>query len=139
MRKSNLNTNLLNIQFFLYTDGTCPSNSPPANFPNLEAGRPPMNCTCVGGNVKDIIQASSHDVNRRPYTGKPGSTYKAPNGDSRTYGRMALLNTIMTMMTTEGLINIRMIPMVVIITIGKTVLEVRHTASGWSLLQELHW
>ncbi len=54
-------------------------------------------------------------------------------------GRMALLNTIMTMMTTEGLINIRMIPMVVIITIGKTVLEVRHTASGWSLLQELHW
>ena len=67
-------------------DGTCPYNGTAADFRNLEAGRPPMNCTCVGGNVKDIIQASSHDVNRRPYTGKPGSTYKAPNGDSRTYG-----------------------------------------------------
>ena len=29
---------------------------------------------------------SSHDANRRPYRGEPGSTYKAPNGDSRTYG-----------------------------------------------------
>lgn len=30
--------------------------------------------------------SSSHDDNRRPYTGEPGSTYTAPNGDSRTYG-----------------------------------------------------
>lgn len=29
---------------------------------------------------------SSHDKNRRPYIGKPGSTYVAPNGDRRTYG-----------------------------------------------------
>ena len=29
---------------------------------------------------------SSHDDNRRPNTGEPGSTYTAPNGDSRTYG-----------------------------------------------------
>ncbi len=36
--------------------------------------------------------------------------------------RMALLNTIMTIMTTEDRINIRMILMVVIITIGNTVL-----------------
>ena len=32
------------------------------------------------------VNASSHDANRRPYTGKPGSTYRAPNGDTRTYG-----------------------------------------------------
>lgn len=30
--------------------------------------------------------SSSHDINRRPYTGAPGSTYRAPNGDTRTYG-----------------------------------------------------
>ena len=29
---------------------------------------------------------SSHDANRRPNTGEPGSTYRAPNGDTRTYG-----------------------------------------------------
>lgn len=34
----------------------------------------------------NVVNASSHDDNRRPYTGKPGSTYTAPNGDSRTYG-----------------------------------------------------
>ena len=34
----------------------------------------------------NVVTASSHDANRRPYRGKPGSTYKAPNGDSRTYG-----------------------------------------------------
>ena len=34
----------------------------------------------------NVVNASSHDTNRRPYTGKPGSTYTAPNGDSRTYG-----------------------------------------------------
>ena len=54
-------------------------------------------------------------------------------------GRMALLNTIMTMMTMEGQINIHMILTGVIITIGKTVLEVRHTASDGSQLRELHW
>ncbi len=32
------------------------------------------------------VKASSHDLNRRPNTGEPGSTYKSPNGDSRTYG-----------------------------------------------------
>ena len=54
-------------------------------------------------------------------------------------GQMARLNTIMTMMTMEGQINIRMILMGAIITIGKTVLEVRRTASDGSPLQELHW
>ena len=34
----------------------------------------------------NVVNASSHDANRRPYTGEPGSTYTAPNGDSRTYG-----------------------------------------------------
>ena len=34
----------------------------------------------------NVVNASSRDANRRPYTGKPGSTYRAPNGDSRTYG-----------------------------------------------------
>ena len=29
---------------------------------------------------------SSHDKNRRPNKGKPGSTFEAPNGDKRTYG-----------------------------------------------------
>ena len=30
--------------------------------------------------------SSSHDDNRRPNMGTPGSTYRAPNGDTRTYG-----------------------------------------------------
>lgn len=34
----------------------------------------------------NIVLSSSHDANRRPYNGKPGSKYQAPNGDSRTYG-----------------------------------------------------
>ncbi len=34
----------------------------------------------------NVVGSSSHDVNRRPYTGEPGSTYEAPNGDKRTYG-----------------------------------------------------
>ena len=46
-------------------DGTCPYNGTAADFRNLEAGRPPMNCTCVGGNVKNIIQASS-DMKKTP-------------------------------------------------------------------------
>ena len=33
-----------------------------------------------------IVLSSSHDANRRPNTGEPGSTYRAPNGDERTYG-----------------------------------------------------
>lgn len=83
--------------------------------------------------------ASSHDANRRPYTGEPGSTYTAPNGDSRTYGPDGTPEQIMTMMTIEGQISILMILMGVIITIGKTALEVQHTASDGSQLQELHW
>ena len=34
----------------------------------------------------NVTNASSHDANRRPYYGEPGSTYTAPNGDWRTYG-----------------------------------------------------
>ena len=34
----------------------------------------------------NVPKASSHDANRRSNTGEPGSTYTAPNGDSRTYG-----------------------------------------------------
>ena len=30
--------------------------------------------------------ATTGNSNRRPYTGEPGSTYRAPNGDTRTYG-----------------------------------------------------
>lgn len=33
-----------------------------------------------------VFNKSSHDSNRRPYRGEPGSTYEAPNGDTRTYG-----------------------------------------------------
>jgi len=36
----------------------------------------------VGANIVN----SSHEDNRRPNTGEPGSTYVAPNGDTRTYG-----------------------------------------------------
>lgn len=49
-----------------------------------------MQCVFEGNSLKfagvygDIINA--HDKNRRPYIGKPGSTYVAPNGDRRTYG-----------------------------------------------------
>lgn len=32
------------------------------------------------------VKVSVCNSNRRPYTGEPGSTYKAPNGDTRTYG-----------------------------------------------------
>ena len=40
-------------------------------------------------NVKAALSSKpkvSQTTNKRPYTGKPGSTYKAPNGDTRTYG-----------------------------------------------------
>lgn len=36
--------------------------------------------------VKNNYYISSTTPNRRPNTGKPGSTYTAPNGDKRTYG-----------------------------------------------------
>ena len=36
--------------------------------------------------LSNVATSSSHDPNRRPYTGEPGSTYTAPNGDTRTYG-----------------------------------------------------
>lgn len=31
-------------------------------------------------------KSESHDANRRPNTGEPGSTWEAPNGDWRTFG-----------------------------------------------------
>ena len=34
----------------------------------------------------NIASISSHDLNERPNSGPPGSTYRAPNGDTRTYG-----------------------------------------------------
>jgi len=34
----------------------------------------------------NVTATTSHSANRRPGTGKPGSTYTAPNGDKRTYG-----------------------------------------------------
>ena len=37
-------------------------------------------------NVVSTSTKSSHDANRRPNEGAPGSTYRAPNGDTRTYG-----------------------------------------------------
>ena len=38
--------------------------------------------------IKSVMPktASSGTPNRRPNTGEPGSTYRAPNGDTRTYG-----------------------------------------------------
>ena len=36
--------------------------------------------------VKESYYLSNTTPNRRPNTGKPGSTYTAPNGDKRTYG-----------------------------------------------------
>ena len=40
-----------------------------------------------GSSPNDSIMCETeHDANRRPNTGKPGSTYRAPNGDTRTYG-----------------------------------------------------
>ncbi len=34
----------------------------------------------------NVVNSSSHDANRRPNEGEPGSTFIAPNGDRRTYG-----------------------------------------------------
>ena len=36
--------------------------------------------------TKSSTGKSSHDANRRPNTGEPGSTFHAPNGDTRTFG-----------------------------------------------------
>lgn len=44
--------------------------------------------TAVVNTVKSVVSNvfSAETSNRRPNTGEPGSTYKAPNGDTRTYG-----------------------------------------------------
>ena len=34
----------------------------------------------------EASKKSSHDANKRPYKGEPGSTYTAPDGSTRTYG-----------------------------------------------------
>ena len=86
----------------------------------------------------NVPKASSHDANRRPNTGEPGSTYTAPNGDSRTYGAMVNRNMITTIMTTEGRINIPTIQRGDIITIGKMESGVRHTPSVGEPLQGRH-
>ena len=39
--------------------------------------------------LQDLLNtydATTHDENRRPYDGEPGSTYQSPNGDWRKYG-----------------------------------------------------
>ena len=46
-------------------DGTCPYNGTAADFRNLEAGRPPMNCTCVGANVKAITTPHHVDLTEK--------------------------------------------------------------------------
>lgn len=38
-------------------------------------------------NKSNVSSITSNNNNYRPYTGKPGSTYEAPNGDTRTYGQ----------------------------------------------------
>ena len=88
----------------------------------------------------NVVNAYSHDANRRPYTANPEVLTQHLMAIRELTGRMALLNTIMTMMTIEGQISILMMILIgVIITIGKTALEVQHTASDGSQLQELHW
>ena len=86
----------------------------------------------------NVPKASSHDANRRPNTGEPGSTYTAPNGDSRTYGAMVNRNMITTIMTTEGRINIPTIQREDIIMIGKMESGVWHTHSVGEPLQGRH-
>ena len=49
----------------------------------------PLNTTnpvATGVANNSFAATSSHDANRRPNPGKPGSTWRAPNGDTRTYG-----------------------------------------------------
>ena len=64
--------------------GNCPYNGTAADFHRLEQGLPSLNCTCT--TLYDIVNNLEHNANRRPPTGEPGSTYRAPNGDTRTYG-----------------------------------------------------
>ena len=46
----------------------------------------PLKNIGISKSQKSLLASSSHDANHRPNTGEPGSTYKAPNGDTRTYG-----------------------------------------------------
>ena len=39
-----------------------------------------------GTAVAASLRKEKHDQNHRPYKGEPGSTFTAPNGDTRTYG-----------------------------------------------------
>ena len=56
-----------------------------ANWVNNNIIQPVKNFSS-SSKQSNVVNASSHDANRRPYNGEPGSTYTAPNGDSRTYG-----------------------------------------------------
>ncbi len=56
-----------------------------ANWVNKNIVQPVKNFFSAS-KQSNVVTASSHDANRRPNTGEPGSTYTAPNGDSRTYG-----------------------------------------------------
>ena len=56
-----------------------------ANWVNNNIIQPVKNCFS-SLKQSNVVNESSRDANRRPYTGEPGSTYTAPNGDSRTYG-----------------------------------------------------
>ena len=47
---------------YIDPDGTCPYNGTAADFRNLEAGRLPMNCTCVGTDIKIIVNANSNSL-----------------------------------------------------------------------------
>ena len=47
-----------NPVMYIDPDGTCPYNGTAADFRNLEAGRLPMNCTCVGTDIKIIVKGS---------------------------------------------------------------------------------
>ena len=93
---SDVGGNILGYNLFAY----CFNN--PANMDDFTGGWPkwinhtvnwvnnkiiqPIKRAFSQTNQGSILKASSHDVNRRPYTGEPGSTYTAPNGDTRTYG-----------------------------------------------------
>ncbi len=42
--------------------------------------------SALSSKSSNVVRTSSHDANRRPNRGEPGSTWEAPNGDKRTYG-----------------------------------------------------
>ena len=69
------------------------------NDPNLDSPfsgvRYGYNCGSYGRHVRNprnvktgniIAKSLDHEVNRRPNTGEPGSTWEAPNGDKRKFG-----------------------------------------------------